>query len=68
MSVFRLGAELAGQVHSAEGTIQTQKLLEVCRQVLPIVGAHATGPAFGQQDVISPRSTTKERVTPGPAA
>ena len=38
MSVFEEGTALVGKVKSADGTIQTKELLEVCRSILPIVG------------------------------
>jgi hypothetical protein len=39
MSVFQRGEQLAREVRSPDGSVQTLKLLEVCREVLPIVGA-----------------------------
>ena len=38
MSLFAQGVERVRSVRSAEGKLQTQELLEVCRQILPIVG------------------------------
>jgi len=38
MTAFDEAIALLGKVRSHEGTIQTQHFLNVCRQVLPIVG------------------------------
>ncbi|KAL4855989.1 Importin beta-like SAD2 [Chlorella vulgaris] len=42
---------LLGEVRSADGTIQTAKLLEVCRSILPIVDKLGTGFALVKHDV-----------------
>lgn len=51
MSVFQQGTELVGKVKSADGKIQTQELLDVCRSVLPIVGKLGTGFGLVKHDV-----------------
>lgn len=38
MAAFTQGLELVGRVRSADGKLQTQPLLDVCREVVVIVG------------------------------
>ncbi len=42
MAAFAEGIERVGKVKSADGKLQTKELLDVCREVVTIVGA---GPA-----------------------
>lgn len=50
-SVFVHLTSLAGQVHAPHGSLQTQPFLDVCAQVIPVVG----GPAVYQfPSIISP--------------
>lgn len=37
-NVFEASLPLIKRVRSSDGALQTQELLEVCRQILPVVG------------------------------
>jgi hypothetical protein len=41
MNVFEATCPLIKQVRSSEGAVQTQEFLEVCRQILPVVGMYS---------------------------
>lgn len=43
MSAFTRGIELVGKVKSPDGKIQTKELLDVCREVVLIVGEALLG-------------------------
>lgn len=41
MNVFETTCPLIKNVRSSEGAVQTQEFLEVCRQILPVVGMYS---------------------------
>lgn len=58
MSVFQQGTDVLVQVRSADGKIQTQRFLEACRQILPVVGACSPQRSRGTTRVICGVSRT----------
>ncbi|KAH7619947.1 hypothetical protein Ndes2526B_g05192 [Nannochloris sp. 'desiccata'] len=51
MNVFETTCPLIKNVRSSEGAVQTQEFLEVCRQILPVVGKLGTGFGLVKSDV-----------------